>query len=183
MTGDPLVHRLIRDYLKDLENEAAVLPAQTRRDLLTEIRGHLREALNEGTSGEADVRNLLDGLGDPRKIVAAARSDSGEALVVARAGLREAAAILLLLFGGILLPVLGWFVGVALMWSSNAWTSGHKLLGTLVIPGGLLAPALLLSLQTGWTLPPWVGVPLLIVLVVAPIMVTVRLWRTACRSV
>ncbi len=182
MTGDLLEHQLIRDYLKDLEKEAAVLPAQTRRDLLTEIRGHLREALNKGTSGEADVRNLLDGLGDPREIVAAARSDSGEAFIVARAGLREAAAILLLLVGGIVPPVVGWFVGVALLWSSNVWTPRHKLLATLVIPGGLLVPVLLLSLETGSTLPPWIGVPLLIVLVVAPIVVAADLWRTAFRS-
>lgn len=182
MTSDRFENRLIRDYLKDLENEAAVLPARIRRDLLTEIRGHLREAIAEGASGEADVRNLLDGLGDPREIIAAARSDTGEASVVARAGLREAGAILLLVVGGIVPPVIGWFVGVALLWSSKAWTPRHKLLGTLVIPGGLLAPVLLLSLQTGWTLPPWVGVPLLIVLVVAPIVVAVHLWRTAFRS-
>lgn len=182
MTGDPLEHRLIQDYLKDLENEAAMLPTRTRRNLLTEIRAHLREAIAEGASGEADVRNLLDGLGNPREIVAAARSDMGEPSVVARPGLREAGAILLLVVGGIVPPVIGWLVGVALLWSSKAWTPRHKLLGTLVVPGGLLAPVLLLSLQTGWTLSPWIGVPLLIVLVVAPIVVAVHLWRTAFRS-
>ena len=106
----------------------------------------------------------------------------GEASVVARPGLREAGAILLLVVGGIVAPVIGWFVGVALLWSSKAWTPRHKLLGTLVVPGGLLLPVLLLSLQTGWTLLPWVGVPLLIVLIVAPIVVAVHLWRTAFRS-
>lgn len=182
MTSDRFEHTLIRDYLKDLENEAAVLPARTRRDLITEIRGHLREAIAGGANGEADIRNLLDGVGDPRDIVAAARSDLGQASAVARPGLHEAGAILLVVVGGIVLPVVGWFIGVALLWASKVWTPRHKLLGTLVIPGGLLPAFLLLSLQTGWTLPPWVGVPLLIVLVVAPVVVAVRLWRTAFRS-
>jgi hypothetical protein len=96
-------------------------------------------------------------------------------------GLREIAAILLLLVGGVIAPLLGWFVGAALLWSSNAWTPRQKLLGTLVIPGGLLPAVLLLSLATGWTLPAWVGVPLLVVLVVGPLAVAAYLWQAARR--
>ena len=53
------------------------------------------------------------------------------------------AAVLFLLFGGIVIPFLGWVVGVVLLWMSPRWTTRDKLLGTLVWPGGLLAPALL----------------------------------------
>jgi FtsH-binding integral membrane protein len=36
--------------------------------------------------------------------------------------------------------VLGWFVGLILLWSSDAWGTREKLLGTLLFPGGLLLP-------------------------------------------
>lgn len=54
----------------------------------------------------------------------------------------ETAACLMLTVGS-LLPVVGWLVGVVLLWSSRRWRVGEKVLGTLVIPGG---PGLLLYL-------------------------------------
>ena len=50
--------------------------------------------------------------------------------------------IALLLVGGFLWGV-GWLVGVVLLWLSDAWTARQKLLGTLVVPGGLALPAIL----------------------------------------
>lgn len=185
MTGNPLAHPLIRDYLRDLEKEASLLPRQARRDLLAEIRGHLHEALATRAGTDADVRNLLNEMGEPRDIVGVARSDIGA--TIRGPGLCEVGALLLLPMGGVIplggviLPLIGWLIGVALLWWSNAWTSGQKLLGTFVIPGGLLAAVLLLSLVAGWTLPAWAGGPLLVVLVVASIAVTVHLWRSAQR--
>ena len=55
----------------------------------------------------------------------------------------EILALILLLIGGIVLPVVGWFVGVVLLWVSDAWTTREKLVGTFVIPGGLATPLLL----------------------------------------
>ena len=40
--------------------------------------------------------------------------------------------------------MIGWLVGVVLLWISSAWTTRQKLLGTLVVPGGLALPAGLL---------------------------------------
>jgi hypothetical protein len=54
-----------------------------------------------------------------------------------------------LLFGGLLF-VVGWFVGLHLLWSSRFWTLHDKLIGTLVVPGGLL-PALVLVATGGQT--------------------------------
>ena len=48
-----------------------------------------------------------------------------------------------MLTAGSLLPVLGWLVGVALLWTSQRWRLRDKLLGTLVVPFG---PGLLLVL-------------------------------------
>ena len=49
--------------------------------------------------------------------------------------------MLLLPIGGLIIPVVGWFIGVILLWSSRVWTTGEKLAGTLLFPGGLLLPA------------------------------------------
>jgi len=43
----------------------------------------------------------------------------------------------------------GWVVGVVLLWRSRAWTTTDKLIGTLVLPGGLFATLLLLLLALG----------------------------------
>jgi hypothetical protein len=58
----------------------------------------------------------------------------------------EVAALVVLLIGGVVVPLIGWIAGVVLLWISDAWTNREKLLGTLVVPGGLMVPALLLLL-------------------------------------
>ena len=55
----------------------------------------------------------------------------------------------MLLVGGVVLPIVGWFVGAVLLWVSDSWTTNEKLVGTLVVPGGLALP-LYLSLMTGY---------------------------------
>ena len=42
-----------------------------------------------------------------------------------------------------------WLVGVVLLWISSAWTRREKVIGTLVIPGGLALPMFLLAV-TVW---------------------------------
>jgi hypothetical protein len=56
-----------------------------------------------------------------------------------RRGWQETVAIVLLLVGGFLWGV-GWLVGVVLLWLSDVWTVRDKLIGTLVVPGGLVLP-------------------------------------------
>ena len=57
----------------------------------------------------------------------------------------EPLAIVLLLLGGLLGGV-GWLVGVVLLWLSDVWTTRDKLIGTLVVPGGLALPLVLFTL-------------------------------------
>jgi hypothetical protein len=59
----------------------------------------------------------------------------------------DTAAIILLLFGGFVLLV-GWFVGVVLLWTSEAWKIRDKIIGTLIVPGGLLGSLLFISTPT-----------------------------------
>ena len=101
---------------------------------------------------------------------------------------------------GSLIPLVGWAVGVILLWSSGWWRRSEKLLGTFVVPGG--AGLALLFLFTGMqtctsgpsTLgrevcsgfaPPssWVGIPLVAYVLLAPIVVgAVLLSRARARA-
>ncbi len=155
--------QLVEDYLRELHTAGqGLLPADRLDELIEEITAHIAEARQSDGSPLA-VRNILDRLGDPADIVRAAAetppgspawsgapgSGAGYPAVAAarpgRAGGMELAAVLFLLLGGIVIPVLGWFIGVVLLWMSPRWTARDKLLGTLVWPGGLLAPALLVA--------------------------------------
>jgi hypothetical protein len=124
-------HPLADDYLRRLEHSARALPRHEREELVGAIRDHLDSGLRPDAT-EADVRNLLDELGPPEDIVAAARP----AQPPARRGAREAFALILLVTG--LPPILGWLVGVGLLLWSPLWTARQKLLGILVWPGGYI---------------------------------------------
>ena len=124
-------HPLADEYLRRLDRAARVLPRREREDLMTDLRAHLDAGLSSGAT-EADVRNLLDELGPPERIVAAA----APARTSTRRGAREVFALVLLVTG--LPPFLGWLAGAGLLLWSPAWSARQKLLGLLVWPGGLV---------------------------------------------
>jgi uncharacterized membrane protein len=132
MTSQTL-HPLAADYLDRLRRAGRGLPPERLRELLAEIEAHLSEAIDPGGS-DAQALTVLDRLGEPEAIIVAEAQRSGE--LPARRGVREWAAIVLLLLGGFIFGV-GWLVGLILLWSSRAWTRRKKWIGTLVIPGGL----------------------------------------------
>jgi hypothetical protein len=151
--NDSTLHPLARDYLKRLKKAAANLPRARRNELIDEIGSHLSEALPAGAS-EAEALNVLERLGEPAEIVSEAESG---AKGTPRPGVRESLAIILLLFGGFFFLV-GWFVGLHLLWSSRFWTMRDKLVGTLLVPGGLL-PAVVLAGASVQTCQGGTGVP------------------------
>jgi hypothetical protein len=156
--------KLVDDYLSRLEWAAQSLPSGRRIDLLAEIRGHIEAARTaEQIEGEAGMRVLLDRLGAPEEIVAAA-ADSDETsgpmprrqpgtqgpgpqgwaataspapATAPRSIAREIWAVVMLTAGSIVLPIAGWLVGAVLLWSSDRWRTREKVLGTLVVPGGI----------------------------------------------
>ena len=69
---------LVDDYLRRLERAAYALPPERRAELVLEIRGHIAEARDSaaGPTDEAWTRTLLDRLGTPEEIVAAAEQIS-----------------------------------------------------------------------------------------------------------
>lgn len=135
------LHPLADDYLERLRNAARSLPRGRRDDLLADIESHLAESAPAGAS-EAEVRTALDRLGDPDQIVAAERDDDEPQQ---ERGRLEWTAIILLLVGGVVIPFVGWIVGAVLLWVSQAWTLRDKLIGTLVLPGGLLAAIIVVA--------------------------------------
>jgi hypothetical protein len=138
MTMASRADTLVADYLKRLEAELRSLPRARRRELVDEISGHIAVARGGiQNEEEADVRTLLDRLGEPEDIAAEATGRHG---LAGKRGWKEVAALILLPIGGVVLPVVGWFVGVVLLWVSDAWTTRDKLVGTLFFPGGLLLP-------------------------------------------
>lgn len=198
------VHPAAERYLKDLERELADLPRPRRREVMSDIRDHIQEA-DEGSGDEAQIRTILDELGDPEAIAAEARTRFG--VTRRKASFLEGAALILLLIGGLIVPLVGWVVGAVLLWVSRVWTVRDKVIGTLIVPGGLALPMFLiffaigpsvcvsmggrdvggrLSNATTCTQQPlqgelW-GVLLLVLLVVGPIATAIylggRAWRT-----
>jgi uncharacterized membrane protein len=131
--------RLVDDYLNRLSRELAGVPRTRRNELVQEISEHIAEArAGLEDEGEAEIRTLLDRLGDPAEIAAEAGARF-EAQPRQRNWL-DIVTLVLLLIGGLVLPVIGWFIGVVLLWTSSAWTTGEKLVGTIFVPGGLALP-------------------------------------------
>jgi HAAS len=176
--------RLVDDYLTRLAGASQALPPDRRTELLAEIRGHIAAALGGGTDAdEAGVRTMLDRLGDPADIVAAAVEDDPGLLPPnppnqgRRPGIGLEVGAVLMLTVGSLIPVIGWIVGVILLWSSGLWRRSEKLLGTLIVPGG---PGLALLIgAAAIALPPALGIPIMIFVLMAPIAVAIVLINRA----
>jgi uncharacterized membrane protein len=206
--ADPVELPEVRDYLDRLRAEGRHLPPDRLQEVLDDVRNHVHDAVAAGVAGgdEAAVaaRNALERLGPPAEIVRAETEQSGVggatppapgAGAMVRYG--EPLAIFLLMFGGFLL-VVGWLIGVALLWLSPTWRLREKLLGTFVWPLGYLGLLFLAGLVT-WTetcvssgtaaggvsqtctggppYPGWADVPIGVVVFAAPVLVAVALWR------
>lgn len=171
--------RLVDAYLKYLTTATEPLPKERRTDLIADVTSHIAEARAAGAESEADVRAMLKQLGDPDDIVAAATD--GLVLVdrhQPRLRGQDIAALVLLPFGGYLAFV-GWFVGVVLLWTSDRWTRKEKLLGTLVFPLGFVGVMVAVTIDVGFTLPMWLGLPIAGAIILAPIYVLYVLAKKA----
>jgi hypothetical protein len=139
------LHPVATAYLQQVRREGRDLPGDRLAELMVDLEEHLAAAIPADASDE-DACEVLARFGEPREIVAAERPES--MVPAEHRGPREWAAIFLLLFGFIAAGV-GWVVGVVLLWRSRAWTTRDKLVGTLVLPGGLFLTIVLLLLALG----------------------------------
>lgn len=155
MSGGPDAR--VRAYLDELDRQLRGLPHERRREIVLDIAAHIETELalagrsaGVGVSlakpsgpGADLIGDVLDRLGPPAEIAQAAGAESPA--VRPRIAGRDIAAIVLLLLGGFAF-VIGWVVGVVLLWTSPAWRVRDKIIGTALVPGGLLTPLLLSGL-------------------------------------
>lgn len=134
MMSAPHADQLVSDYLGRLDSALAGLPKGRREEIVDEISNHIAEERSQlRDESDADVRNLLERVGDPAEVADAARDETADARVP-QPGRRIGAVEILAL---VLTPLI-WPAGVILLWLSPAWNTRDKLIGTLVPPGGYL---------------------------------------------
>lgn len=177
-----VTHPLAIAWLERVEHLADDLPPGERTELLADLREHLEVALTDDPDG-AQVGAVLDRLGDPVDVVAAARSDATEASAPARRpttdteidapeGLTtpEILALIALVLAGLVgifvfpVMILLWAVGIAIVAARGRWRSG-EVLGMVLLPVGWALPALSMILPVGSSDGTWVVVTVLVGLV------------------
>lgn len=132
--------RLVDAYLKELAREAEPLPAGRRDELLADMRAHIAEARAAGATSEDEVRQVLQRLGHPRDIVAAATEGLVQVELPPRLRPQDFVALGLLLVApyllsfSVIVAVVGWVIGLGMLWTSNRWSTIWKLVGTLEWP-------------------------------------------------
>jgi len=138
MSYDP--DEFIRIYLRDLDSALGDLPRNRRREVVEEIANHIAEERSEHPiETRAELLSMLERIGDPAEIAAEARDRSA----TVHSSWHEILALILLLVGGFF--VIGWFVGLVLLWTSVLWSTRDKLIGTFVFPFGLALPFVVLT--------------------------------------
>jgi uncharacterized membrane protein len=101
MTG---LDEIVDDYLQRLDTALARLPAAEREQIVAEITEHIAQArANVPSQSEAAVRELLDRLGDPEVIAAAALTDAGAQAVEPRRPVRSRRGAMLVVAGVVVL--------------------------------------------------------------------------------
>lgn len=112
--------RLVESYLKALEAELTDLPGNRRLEILEEVREHIAEA-GAGLTSEAEIRTMLERLGNRVRGKAAIRSDREGGNTDPRDPDNCAVAY----------PIAGWVLSSVLMWLSTIWTRSDKTIGTI----------------------------------------------------
>lgn len=145
--------RIVDDYLRRLEAAATHLQRSRRAELVAEIREHIEAALRqEDAVSEVAVRNVLERLGPPEEIVAAAEPPPSEGSF--RAGKLEIGALIALV-----VPFVGWLVGAVLVVASRAWSGREKAFGLALLLLPLLLPLIGVLAESESTPAPAPGPP------------------------
>jgi hypothetical protein len=136
---------LVAEYLSALRERIAGLPPAVQADLLAQVSDHIGEA-RAGLAADdvVAVREMLYRLGEPDQIAAAA--GAGPPVPTRRTPGERAydwATILLLVLGDFIVPLVGWAVGVVMLWRGPRWTLLDRIIGTLVWPLGPIGPPIL----------------------------------------
>ncbi len=115
-------------YLDRLTQAVRGLPTDVAEGVVSGVREEL-----SGLSGTAATERMAE-LGDPEFIAASAREELPTAPPSRESPRYSVVTVLLLAFGGLVVPFAGWVAGVVLLWASRVWTRRDKLIGTLTAP-------------------------------------------------
>jgi uncharacterized membrane protein len=145
-------HPLVEDYLRRLWAEAAALPVDQARELLADIEEHLGAALPPAAS-ETQVRNVLERLGEPAALVAAAHEDEPTThrpkSFASPSGAIACLVLAELLFILFPLAIVLWVLGLVMLARATVWTEREKTLGFLGLGSGFPLVAVFVGLTLG----------------------------------
>lgn len=159
-----VTHPLALAWLDRVERLAADLPADVRSELLADLREHIHAALATPSTDD-DVARVLERLGDPAEVVAAARADGelaarsapppapGTQQVDGLLGVEVAALAALVVAGlaGVFMwpvAIMLWVVGVVLVAVGGRWRGG-EVVGMVLLPVAWLFPVASLVVPVG----------------------------------
>lgn len=116
------------------------------RDLPREVADGVLFGVREELSGlsETEAIERMAELGDPEFIAASAHAELPAVARTSDPAWYSVLTPLLLVFGGFIVPVLGWVVGLVLLWKSRIWTRRDKLVGTW-LPLGIQVSAVTIA--------------------------------------
>lgn len=203
-TGDPDADR----YLRRLERAARGVPGRARWELLADIEAHLSEVIERSPGNPAAVHAALDALGPPDAVAAAAGARPGRpstrdvaTIVLLLVGgilpfpilgwlagvvllwsspswsTRHRVAATLVWPLGLVAPVL-LLISAPFMSSESTVCSGSA---STTPTGGTTSPMRCVTSGHG-NLPEWLAVTVAVVVLAAPVVVAVWLYRSAARS-
>lgn len=135
--------QVVRSYLRELDSALVDVPVAARRAILDGASEEL-----SGLDAEAATAHI-EKLGDPEFIAAEARAESTKSPAVSAAAIGGArrwyvvVASLLVAFGGIVVPGIGWIAGIVMVWMSAAWRTWEKWVATLLSPALTLLAVLI----------------------------------------
>src|SRR5690554_117012 len=138
--------QVVRSYLTQLERALVGLPVEVRDEIMAGIREEL-----DGLDAAA-AADRIETLGDPEFVAAEARAEAGASAAEPPSEPRwfPVLAALLVAVGGIVIPFIGWIVGIAMVWMSKSWRLRDKWIATLT-PFAAVAVIPLATLLIEWT--------------------------------
>ena len=138
--NETVVPQVVRSYLEQLKTALREVPEEVSREIVDGITEELA-GLDAATAAAR-----IEELGDPVFIAAEARAGTTQIVpAVSRTGdprWYTVLTALLVALGGIVIPFLGWIVGIAMVWLSKTWRTREKWVATLTAPLAMAAAML-----------------------------------------
>jgi uncharacterized membrane protein len=97
----------VSEYLREVEQRLAGLPVLQRRELLADLRAHIAtERLERSANSEGEVLEILERLGSPEEVAAAAYEEAGPRTTIRPAQVGTPSRSRLLIGAGIVAAVI-----------------------------------------------------------------------------